>query len=114
MAEPQREIQPNAGAESGTNRSPEHFQRSPGHHNTVPEPAAHVGTPTTRTPSGTNQGISNRSVAVEDEGQEKVVRDRPDVQGGSILTGASEQFSSHLGAPSFSLATANERVGTGC
>ena len=82
MAEPQRDIQPGAGAESGTNRSPEHFQRSPGHHNTVPERAAHVGTPATRTPPGTNQGISNRSVAVEDEGQEKVVRDRPDVQAG--------------------------------
>jgi hypothetical protein len=82
MAERQRDIQPGDGAESGTNRSPGHFQRGPGHHNTVPERAAHVGTPTTRTPSGTNQGISNRSIAIEDEGQEKVVRDRPDVQAG--------------------------------
>ena len=82
MAEPQRDIQPGAGAESGTNRSPEHFQRAPGHHITIPEATAHVGTTTTRTPSGTNQGISNRSIAVEDEGQEKVVRDRPDVQAG--------------------------------
>ena len=82
MAEPQRDIQPGEGAESGTNRSPEHFQRSPGHHNTVPENTAHVGNVTTRTPSGTNQGITNRSIAIEDEGQEKVVRNRPDVQAG--------------------------------
>ena len=80
MAE--RQKQPPAGAESGATRSSKRYVRAPGHHNTTPEQTAHVGRATTRTPSGTNQGISNRSIAIEDEGQEKVVRKRPDVQAG--------------------------------
>ena len=67
MAERQKRTK--AGAESGATRSSRHYVRAPGHHNTAQEQAAHVGRATTRTPSGTNQGISNRSIAVEDDGQ---------------------------------------------
>lgn len=82
MAEQQEDLQPGVGAESGSNRSSEHYQRGPGHHKTAPEQAAHVGSLTTRTPAGTNQGIGNRSVAVEDDRQERVVRDRADAEAG--------------------------------
>lgn len=82
MAQRQKRTQSAPGAESGATRSSKHYVRAPGHHNTAPEQSAHVGRAGTRTPSGTNQGISNRSIAIEDEGQEKVVRDRPDVQAG--------------------------------
>ena len=84
MAKDQREdpLQPGVGAESGTNRSPAYHQKSPGHHNTAPEQEAHVGSVATRTPSGTNEAIGNRSVAEEDGRQEGVVEDRPDAQAG--------------------------------
>lgn len=82
QAQQQDNLQPDVGAETGSNRSSEHYVRSPGHHNTTPEQAAHVGSVTTRTPSGTSQGIANHSIAEEDARQEGVVRDRPDVQAG--------------------------------
>lgn len=86
MAERDREQQDQpelgAGAETGSNRSSQHYVRAPGHHNTRPEQAAHVGSVSTRTPTGTNQGIANRSIAEEDERQQGVVEKRPDAQAG--------------------------------
>ena len=82
MAEREENLQPGDGAETGRSRSPEHYTKSPGHHNINPEQMAHVGEVTTRTPTGTNQGIANRSIAQEDERQEGVVKDRPDAQAG--------------------------------
>lgn len=81
MAE-RNEEQQHAGAETGTNRSSEHYERGAGHHNTIPEQQAHVGGVTTRTPAGGGQGISNRSADQEDKGQERVVEERPDAQAG--------------------------------
>ena len=86
MADEERErqdqLEPGVGAESGSNRSSEDYVRAPGQHKTRPEQAAHVGSLTTRTPAGTNQGIANRSIAEEDARQESVVERRPDAQAG--------------------------------
>ena len=53
----------------------------------VQEDAAMTGHVNTRAPHGEGQGITNHSVNVESERQEKVVSERPDAQAGVDLTG---------------------------
>ncbi len=70
------------GAQTGQGRS---FVKHPSEmdkHNTVPFTAADVGPNSTRTPHSDNQGITNHSADIEDEGQQKVVSRRPDSQAG--------------------------------
>lgn len=51
------------------------------------ESAAMTGHVDTRSPHGEGQGITNHSVNIESERQEKVVAERPDAQAGVNLTG---------------------------
>jgi len=71
-----------AHAETGSNRSPRQVHRNAPSRNTEPEPSAHEGSVTTRTPKRPVQGVTSRSAAEESERQEKVVNDRPDAQAG--------------------------------
>jgi hypothetical protein len=71
------------GAQTGGTRSPRHAPRAGVKHNVEPATAAFEGATTSRTVKDPNkQGATNRSSAMENEGQEKVVKDRPDAQAG--------------------------------
>lgn len=71
------------GAQAGGTRSPRHGPRAAVKHNVEPETVAFEGATTSRTVKDPNkQGATNRSSAMENEGQEKVVKDRPDSQAG--------------------------------
>jgi hypothetical protein len=71
------------GAQTGGTRSPRHAPKAGVKHNVEPATAAFEGATTSRTVKDPNkQGATNRSSAMENEGQEKVVRDRPDAQAG--------------------------------
>lgn len=54
---------------------------------TLQESAALTGHTSTRSPRGEGQGITNHSVNIESERQEKVVAERTDAQAGVTLTG---------------------------
>ncbi len=74
------------GAQTGGTRA---FNANAGRDN-LPnslDPTAATGHISTRTPHGEGQGITNHSVNVESERQEKVVRERPDAQAGVTHTG---------------------------
>ena len=68
------------GAQTGDNRAPEFLPASPSNLKTEPAVAAYEGSVSSRASGGEGQGISNRSAGEESGRQEKVVRDRPDVQ----------------------------------
>jgi len=71
------------GAQTGGTRSPRHAPKAGVKHNVEPATAAFEGATTSRTVKDPNkQGATNRSSAMENEGQEKVVKDRPDAQAG--------------------------------
>jgi hypothetical protein len=71
------------GAQTGGTRSPRHAPKAGVKHNVEPATAAFEGATTSRTVKDPNkQGATNRSSAMENEGQEKVVKDRPDSQAG--------------------------------
>jgi hypothetical protein len=71
------------GAQTGGTRSPRHAPKAGVKHNVEPATAAFEGETTSRTVKDPNkQGATNRSSAMENEGQEKVVKDRPDAQAG--------------------------------
>jgi hypothetical protein len=73
----------NEGAQTGGTRSPRHAPRASVKHKTEPAVKAFEGNTTSRTVKDPNkQGVTNRSSAMENEGQEKVVKDRPDAQAG--------------------------------
>jgi hypothetical protein len=72
----------NEGAQTGTNRAPQNFPDTASNLNTQQAVAAFEGSVSTRTPPGSGQGISSRSSDQENEGQQRVVRDRPDAQAG--------------------------------
>lgn len=73
----------NDGAQTGGTRSPRHAPRAAVKHNVEPATEAFEGATTSRTVKDPNkQGATNRSSAMENEGQEKVVKDRPDSQAG--------------------------------
>jgi hypothetical protein len=73
----------NEGAQMGGTRSPRHAPRGAVKHKTVSPVQAFEGKTTSRTVKDPNkQGITNRSSAMENEGQEKVVKDREDAQAG--------------------------------
>jgi hypothetical protein len=72
----------NEGAQTGTNRAPQTSPDTASNLNTEQAVAAFEGSVTTRTPPGSGQGISSRSADEENEGQQRVVRDRPDAQAG--------------------------------
>ena len=59
--------------------------------NSLQESAAMTGHTSTRSPHGEGQGITNHSVNVESDRQEKVVSERPDAQAGVDLTGHAVQ-----------------------
>jgi hypothetical protein len=70
------------GAQTGTNRAPQTFPDTASNLNTKQAVAAFKGSVTTRTPHGSGQGISSRSADEENEGEQRVVRNRPDAQAG--------------------------------
>jgi hypothetical protein len=71
------------GAQTGGTRSPRHAPKAGVKHNVEPATAAFEGETTSRTVKDPNkQGATNRSSAMENEGQKKVVKDRPDAQAG--------------------------------
>jgi len=71
------------GAQTGGTRSPRHAPRASVKRNTEPAVQAFEGNTTSRTVKDPNkQGVTNRSSAMENEGQEKVVKDREDAQAG--------------------------------
>jgi len=71
------------GAQTGGTRSPRHAPKAGVKHNVEPATSAFEGATTSRTVKDPNkQGATNRSSAMENEGQEKVVKDRPDAQAG--------------------------------
>ena len=72
----------NEGAQTGTNRAPERFPDNAHNPNVQPNAAAEEGNLTTRSPGGSGQGISSRSLDEEQPGQQKVVSERPDAQAG--------------------------------
>ena len=73
----------NDGAQMGGTRSPRRAPKAGVKHNVEPPTAAFEGETTSRTVKDPNkQGVTNRSSAMENEGQEKVVKDRPDSQAG--------------------------------
>lgn len=73
----------NDGAQTGGNRSLRHGQQAGVKHNVEPATATFEGAATSRTVKDPNkQGATNRSSAMENEGQEKVVKDREDSQAG--------------------------------
>ena len=69
------------GAQTATNRGPVH---APGmghsHHGSHPIENVIEGSLASRTPGGDGQGITTQGHGTENAGQEKVVKDRPDVQ----------------------------------
>ena len=78
-----RTYENNDGAQMGGTRSPRHAPKAGVKHNVEPATAAFEGATTSRTVKDPNkQGVTNRSSAMENEGQEKVVKDRPDSQAG--------------------------------
>jgi hypothetical protein len=78
-----RTYENNDGAQTGGTRSPRHAPKAGVKHNVEPATAAFEGATTSRTVKDPNkQGATNRSSAMENEGQEKVVKDRPDSQAG--------------------------------
>jgi hypothetical protein len=80
----------NEGAQTGGTRSPRHAPRAAVKHKTEPAVKAFEGNTTNRAVKDPNkQGITNRSSAIENEGQEKVVRDREDAQAGLNHSGKS-------------------------
>jgi hypothetical protein len=73
----------NEGAQTGGTRSLRHLPRGGVKHKTEPPVRAFGGSITSRTMKDPNkQGITNRSSAMENEGQEKVVKERQDAQAG--------------------------------
>ena len=70
------------GDETGGTRSPRRIQSGAPRHNTEPEAVAHEGPIETRTPKRPAQGITSRSAREESERQQKVVKNRPEAQGG--------------------------------
>jgi hypothetical protein len=73
----------NEGAQTGGTRSLRHAPRGTVKHRTEPAVRAYEGSITSRIIKDPNrQGITNRSSAIENEGQEKVVKDREDAQAG--------------------------------
>jgi len=73
----------NEGSQTGGTRSPRHAPKGSVKHKTEPAVKAYEGNLTSRTVKDPNkQGITNRSSAMENEGQEKVVKDREDAQAG--------------------------------
>jgi hypothetical protein len=75
--------QNNEGAQTGGTRSPRHGPRAGVKHKIEPAVLAFAGKTTSRAVKDPDkQGATNRSSAMENEGQEKVVRDREDAQAG--------------------------------
>lgn len=73
----------NEGAQTGGTRSSRHAPRAAVKHKTEPAVVTFEGSTTSRTVKDPNrQGITNRSSAMENEGQEKVVKEREDAQAG--------------------------------
>ena len=73
----------NDGAQTGGTRSLRHAPRGSVKHKTEPAVNAYEGNLTRRTIKGpTKQGITNRSNAMQNEGQEKVVKGPDDAQAG--------------------------------
>ena len=73
----------NEGAQTGGTRSLRRAPRGNVKHKIEPAVKAYEGNLTSRTVKDPNkQGITNRSSAMENEGQEKVVKDREDAQAG--------------------------------
>jgi hypothetical protein len=70
------------GAQTGTNRGPQHAPGARGNPNSQPAPAAYEGSTNTRTPEGEKQGITSHSSQEESSRQQKVVNDRSDAQAG--------------------------------
>lgn len=68
------------GAERGTNRGPHIVPNARGDHNVVPAQAAYEGSATTRTPEGSEQGVTTHTQSEESARQKKVVKDRPDAR----------------------------------
>ena len=66
------------GAQTATDRSFARNESRGPQHNTEPFTAAGDNPNATRTPHSDNQGITNHSANIEDEGQRKVVSERPD------------------------------------
>lgn len=78
-----RTYENSGGAQTGGNRSPRHGPKASVKHNVEPAVQAFEGATTRRTIKDPDkQGATNRSSAMENEGQEKVVRDREDAQAG--------------------------------
>jgi hypothetical protein len=73
----------NEGAQTGGTRSPRHAPRATVKHKTEPAVKAFEGNMTSRTVKDPHkQGTADRSSAMENEGQEKVVKDREDAWAG--------------------------------
>lgn len=71
------------GLQAGGTRSPRHAPRAAVKHNVEPATEAFEGGTSSRIARDPNkQGATNRSSAMENEGQEKVVKDRTDSQAG--------------------------------
>jgi hypothetical protein len=70
------------GAQTGTNRGPQHAPGSRGNPNTQPAAAAYEGATSTRTPASEKQGITSHSSHEESSRQQKVVKDRSDAKAG--------------------------------
>ncbi len=69
------------GAQTGTNRGAVHAPGTgPSHHGSHPIETVLEGSLASRTPGGDGGGITNQGHAAENEGQAKVVNDRPDAQ----------------------------------
>ena len=74
--------QRNENAQTGGSRAPANTPAASRNRNTEPASVAREGSVTTRTPGGTQQGISSHSADEEAARQQKVVKDREDAQAG--------------------------------
>lgn len=84
----------NDGAQTGGTRSLRHAPRAAVKRKTEPAVVAFEGNTTSRTVKDPNrQGITNRSSAMENEGQEKVVKEREDAQAGLNHSGKTSRHS---------------------
>jgi hypothetical protein len=70
------------GAESGGPRTPVKTPTRSRRRKTEPATSAQEGSLSTRSPKGSQQGITSHSSNEESARQEKVVKDRPDAQAG--------------------------------
>ncbi len=70
------------GAQTGGNRSPRHGPRASVKHKIEPAVETFEGPTISRMVKDPKQGATNRSSAMENEGHEKVIKDRDDAKAG--------------------------------